>query len=179
MTRLLLVRHADAGDRTGWQGDDANRPLTARGVRQAEELAWLLPPILGGQDRGPDRGPAEVRASPAQRCVATVAPLAAALGTSVIVDETLFEGASIRTLIDRMTDVATVGIPSVWASHGDVIPGVLMELARSGLDLGHEPRCRKGSTWILDLAPTGRVVRADYLERPDGAAGRAPGRTTA
>src|SRR5579871_5621224 len=35
---LYLVRHADAGDRDKWEGDDADRPLTPLGRQQARAL---------------------------------------------------------------------------------------------------------------------------------------------
>lgn len=35
---LYIVRHADAGDRKAWEGDDADRPLSALGHRQARAL---------------------------------------------------------------------------------------------------------------------------------------------
>lgn len=174
MTRLLLVRHADAGDRTAWQGDDAARPLTERGMRQARALVGLLAPLLdpshlGASYRTTDSpiGSAEVRSSPARRCVETIAPLAQELGTTVVEDAALFEGAPVLRLIDRLAGVAAAGAPAVWASHGDIIPAVLMELARGGVDLGDDPRCRKGGTWVLDVSDGGRVSAARYVERPD------------
>ena len=36
--QLYFLRHADAGDPEGWTGDDAARPLSAKGERQAERL---------------------------------------------------------------------------------------------------------------------------------------------
>jgi 8-oxo-(d)GTP phosphatase len=158
MTRLLLVRHADAGERSTWSGDDAERPLTPRGRRQASALVALLAPLL------PDGS--TVRSSPAVRCLATVAPLADRLGTPVVRDEDLFEGASVTRLLSRLPRITA---PTVWSSHGDVIPALLMVLARDGLDLGHDPRCRKGSTWSLELTADGDVRSATYVERPDPA----------
>jgi len=63
---LLLVRHAWAGDRSEWDGDDQVRPLDERGRRQAAELVELLRayPIEA------------ILSSPARRCVETVEPLA-------------------------------------------------------------------------------------------------------
>jgi 8-oxo-(d)GTP phosphatase len=34
--RLVLVRHASAGDRPEWEGDDRLRPLDKRGRKQAK-----------------------------------------------------------------------------------------------------------------------------------------------
>ena len=39
---LLLVRHADAGEKGGWDGPDALRPLSPMGRRQAEGLVVRL-----------------------------------------------------------------------------------------------------------------------------------------
>jgi phosphohistidine phosphatase SixA len=39
---LYLIRHAEAGDRETWEGDDAERPLTDVGAEQAKLLATGL-----------------------------------------------------------------------------------------------------------------------------------------
>src|SRR5437016_2083194 len=39
---LYIVRHADAGDRKQWNGDDAERPLSELGDRQARALGQSL-----------------------------------------------------------------------------------------------------------------------------------------
>ncbi len=63
---ILLVRHARAGERDDWQGDDRLRPLDERGRRQAVELVGLLA----------DYELERIVSSPALRCVQTVEPLA-------------------------------------------------------------------------------------------------------
>ena len=40
--QLYLLRHADAGDPMSWPGDDADRPLSTKGKRQARRLATML-----------------------------------------------------------------------------------------------------------------------------------------
>jgi phosphohistidine phosphatase len=40
--QLYLLRHADAGDPASWPGDDAERPLSAKGRRQARRLGTML-----------------------------------------------------------------------------------------------------------------------------------------
>ena len=42
MIALHLLRHAHAGDATRWSGDDDVRPLSEKGIRQAERLGRLL-----------------------------------------------------------------------------------------------------------------------------------------
>jgi phosphohistidine phosphatase len=43
--QLYLLRHADAGDPMAWPGDDAKRPLSAKGKRQARRLGSMLADI--------------------------------------------------------------------------------------------------------------------------------------
>ena len=62
----LLVRHAVAGDRRKWSGDDRLRPLDRRGRRQAS----ALPEALSGFPVS------RILTSPAARCIGTVEPLA-------------------------------------------------------------------------------------------------------
>lgn len=108
MTSVLL-RHASAGDRDGWQGDDRLRPLDARGLRQAAAFVELLLPLE----------PRRVVSSPYVRCVGTVEPLAAALGVSVEQDERLAEGGGGAALELLREDGA------VCCTHGDVVEAVL------------------------------------------------------
>ena len=69
--RLLLVRHADAGDPGAWLGPDAERPLSDKGVKQAARLAAALLAAKCSVD--------EILTSPARRCGETAAILAEAL----------------------------------------------------------------------------------------------------
>ena len=64
---IHLVRHADAGNRPQWQGDDEDRPLNERGMRQAHTIAGLLAPT----------GVKRILTSRYARCVQTVEPIAA------------------------------------------------------------------------------------------------------
>ena len=167
MPVLLLVRHASAGDR-GIGPGDLERPLDARGLAQAAALPAVLIPYLDVCS-GPDAGatsrsapPVDIRSSPARRCIETVRPLAAALGTEVTADAALIEGCDVRALYDRL---ASLTGPTVWSSHGDVIPELLEMLSRRGLDLGSSPSCRKGSTWALRIID-GEVRTARSLPPP-------------
>ena len=162
MSRLLLVRHAHAGDRGAWVGDDEVRPLSPRGRAQAEALVDVLGPLLTGA--------ASIATSPARRCAETVAPLAAALALPVTTTPALAEGADVAALRARL---AAVTAPTVWCSHGDVIPALLDRLSHEGVDLGPDPRCRKASTWVLELS-AGDVRTARHLPPPEVPARPAP-----
>jgi 8-oxo-(d)GTP phosphatase len=79
---ILLIRHAWAGHRDDWGGDDDHlRPLDERGRRQAEELVELL--ACYEIDR--------ILSSPYVRCVDSVEALARARGLSVEPREELTE----------------------------------------------------------------------------------------
>lgn len=147
---VLLIRHANAGDRKDWRGDDRLRPLSGKGRRQAEALVDLLEPFA----------PQRVLSSPFVRCLQTVEPLAARLSLRPETVDELAEGsgcaavALVRALADEKVALCT---------HGDVIPDVLVALAdEDRVDLGPRPRQAKGSTWVLD-AHDGRFFRATYL----------------
>ncbi|HZC30495.1 MAG TPA: phosphoglycerate mutase family protein [Gaiellaceae bacterium] len=112
----LLLRHARAGDREAWQGDDRLRPLDERGRRRAEELAGEL------------RGVRTIRSSPYVRCVETVEPLAASLGLRVELDERLAEGASLDEALAALED----SVDGVACTHGDVVETVLGRPLKKG-----------------------------------------------
>ena len=162
---LLLVRHAKAGNRQDWPGDDRFRPLSPAGARQAEELARRLLPY----------GPVRVLSSSYVRCRETVQPLAALAGVTVEDLPELEEGRSKDTisLIRKLAiDADGSGRAFVLCSHGDVIPEVLDHFAlEDDLDLGPAPRCAKGSTWVLEADGT-RMVTACYLTSHEGSPSR-------
>ena len=150
--RVYLVRHAHAGDREDWKGDDRARPLTGKGRRQAQGLVRLLG----------DTGVERVLSSPFLRCVQTVEPLALELGRAVETDPRLAEGSSRRQVIEL---AAAVGAPSVLCSQGDVIGDVINDLVARSLVSPGDARAQKGSTWVLDLEG-GVVQAARYLPPP-------------
>jgi 8-oxo-dGTP diphosphatase len=78
---VLLVRHARAGHRGDWDGDDHHRPLDERGRAQAA----ALPELLARFEL------VRVLSSPADRCVQSVEPLARARGLEIEVRRELGE----------------------------------------------------------------------------------------
>ena len=112
----VVVRHAAAGDREQWDGDDFHRPLNAKGRRQAVELAELLRPL----------GVRRVVSSPYVRCVETVKPLAAALALPLECDERLAEGAGPGAIELLRED----GV--VCCTHGDIAEELLGRHLKKG-----------------------------------------------
>jgi 8-oxo-dGTP diphosphatase len=163
---LFLVRHAKAGSRREWEGDDDLRPLSKKGRRQAEHLAADLADRLA--DDLADRGVARILSSPSVRCVQTVEPLAARLGLKVETADALGEGSDAPEVVALVRELAPERSAAVvLCTHGDVIPTLLDALARlDGLRLPADYPCAKGSTWRLEPDEEGRFKTAEYLPAP-------------
>jgi 8-oxo-dGTP diphosphatase len=138
---VLLVRHATAGHSSS-APDDHLRELDARGWEQAERLVDVLAPY----------DVRRILTSPYIRCRQTVEPLGRALGLPIEEHDGLVEGSSAedaRRLVGSLSDET-----AVLCTHGDVV----IEL------LGEESK--KGSTWVLEVAPDGGLARREYLPPP-------------
>lgn len=148
---LLVVRHAHAGERSGWTDDDRLRPLSERGRRQAIALTDLL--VVHQLDR--------IVSSPAVRCTTTLEPLADRLGMKVERDERLMEGATsadVESLLDEVADAAL-------CTHGDVIPILLRRLVAGGMAPDRGLRWAKASTWAVERVDGGWGA-GTYIEPP-------------
>jgi phosphohistidine phosphatase len=78
---LYLLRHAHAGDAAAWDGPDSERPLSARGRRQAQ----LLAQFLADRTFAPDA----IVTSPKVRARQTAEIVADGLGIGVATDDRL------------------------------------------------------------------------------------------
>ncbi|MEU4508107.1 NUDIX hydrolase [Nonomuraea wenchangensis] len=124
---LVLVRHATAGSRAEWDGDDERRPLDAGGRAQAAVLATALPAYR----------PELLMSSPSHRCVQTLEPY----GGEILLDPLLSEEGQ----DPRKTPVLVreITVPAVVCSHGKVLPGLIHALT------GKEITLRKGAFAVL------------------------------
>ncbi|MFD5226619.1 NUDIX domain-containing protein [Microbacterium sp. NPDC058342] len=119
---VIALRHAKAVGRRDWDGPDAARPLTDRGLRQAEALVAPLRAF----------GVRRIVTSDATRCLQTITPLERALGRSSRVTAKLSQDAwddgtaDIRSVIGRRVRVRR---PAVVCSHRPLLPTILSELA--------------------------------------------------
>ncbi len=133
---LLLIRHARAGDRHAWEGDDRVRPVDERGRLQSDGLVEALAEFKIER----------IVSSPYLRCVQTVEPLAIALGLEIELDEQL--GATrlheVEEVLERLR-----GENVAVCTHGD-LPW-----------LG-ERKFKKGATWVVDE----ELVPDRYIKPP-------------
>jgi 8-oxo-dGTP diphosphatase len=158
---LLLVRHAEAGTRAAFGGQDEHRPLSATGAEQRAALHRLLPLF----------GPARVYAAPRTRCEQTVSPVAEELRTELHRETVLSEEGyrnNPTAGMQRLLDIVDEPGVAVVCSQGGVIPDLVARLAgSSGLGL-HEVPCAKGSVWTLTFqdgtSRSPQLVAADYLD---------------
>ncbi len=139
---ILLVRHASAGNRKRWEGDDRLRPLDKKGGRQAAGLVDALA----------DYPLERLLSSPYVRCTQTLAPLGEARGLDVEVADELAEGAG-RDDVMRLLD-GQGGSLVALCTHGDVVEELL----------GRE--IPKGATQVLERVGD-ELVEATYLSPPD------------
>ena len=152
---ILLVRHASAGQRSKWKGDDRLRPLDDKGVEQAKELVRSLKPF----------DISAIASADLVRCVDTVAPLSRAVGVPVeeepLLSERDYPGRE-EEAIESLRALERRSGRAVACSQGDVIPDLLHRLTladRASLpaDLG----TRKGGVWVLSFCNS----RLCWLER--------------
>ncbi len=153
---LLLLRHAKAGKRSAYAGDDRLRPLDKVGRRQARQSVPVLAMF----------NPRRVLAADRARCEQSVQPLSDRMGLQVRSVPTLSDEAWEQDLAPGLTEVRELleqPGTTLICSQGGTIPALLEQLAVPGAP---HP-CRKGSVWALSVADRG-VVAADYYPSPYG-----------
>ena len=154
MLELYLLRHADAGDPAAWQGPDEARPLSRKGLRQAERLGAFLARLGFAPDA--------VITSPLVRARETAETVAAALDVPWAEDARLAFGAGLGD------------VQAVVADHADASRLLLVghdpDFSELVTDLtGADAPMKKGALARLDVVagvvPGGAVLR--WLLPPD------------
>jgi 8-oxo-dGTP diphosphatase len=153
MSQLYLVRHAKAGERRLWTGDDVDRPLSKKGWKQAE---------LAGK-RLAKHDPTRLLSSPYVRCVQTLEPLAARLDLPVEIDSRLTEDEPVGPVVELLREAPT---GTVMCSHGDIIPAAVQALRKSGTSVRTPVDWRKATVWVLKRDKKGRIVHATVWPPP-------------
>lgn len=153
MAKVYLVRHAKAGERRLWDGDDMQRPLSPKGWKQSE----LLAKRLGALDVS------TLHSSPYLRCIQTLEPLAKRLKTTIEIEQRLCEDEPFEPVLELL---AQVPAGAVLSSHGDIIPATLAALERRGAKIRTPPDWRKASVWVLKRNKHGDIVHATVWPPP-------------
>jgi 8-oxo-dGTP diphosphatase len=143
---LLLVRHAPAGKRHAFPGDDTARPLDVQGRAEAVRLAHLLALF----------DPQRLYSATPLRCLQTLRPLAESAGLPVVVDPAFDEPApgveksdAVAGAVARIRELRDGG-RTVVCSQGKLIPGLLAALRGGGDPQTY--KTPKGTGWLLSFA---------------------------
>ncbi len=155
---VLIVRHATAGSKSRYRGDDRNRPLDKHGRAQAESLVGQLLAF----------GAEELFAADRVRCHQTLEPLAEELAVPIHTEPALTEQAysdNRKAARLRMLEIAATSTTPVICTQGEVIPDVIAWWCERDGVRPDKSRNRKGSTWVLTLVD-GRLVGADHIGTP-------------
>lgn len=133
---IYLVRHAKAGERRLWTGDDIDRPLSKRGWKQSHAIGARLA----------KKGVTALYSSAYVRCVQTLEPLAELIGADVRVESRLLEDEPFEPVIDLLGEVEN---GAVLCSHGDIIPPTIQALDRRGMIVETPADWGKSTVWVL------------------------------
>jgi phosphohistidine phosphatase SixA len=156
---VLLLRHASAGSRSKWSGDDRLRPLDEAGEEQAEELVRLLSRFEVD----------EILSADYVRCVDTVRPLSESIGVAVdenaLLSEKGFPGHE-QDAVDLMRNLGRPGRAAVACSQGGVVDEIVERLSTAdGLEVGEPFNLKKGGVWALSFDDH-KLVDAEKLPPP-------------
>lgn len=153
----IIVRHARAGSRSKYKGDDSRRPLDKLGRAQAESLVSQLLAF----------GASELHAAPQVRCQQTLEPLAQEIGVQIGIEAALTEEAyhddkkAARARVLEIASKSSVVTP-VICTQGKVIPDLIAWWCDRDGVRPDKSRNRKGSTWVLSSAG-GTLIAADHI----------------
>jgi 8-oxo-dGTP diphosphatase len=138
-----LVRHAHAGERKSWAGNDALRPIDPRGQVEAVGLVEVLALFE----------PTRLFAATPLRCKQTLEPLAERLGRPIVTDSAFAEPADpadapakAKTAAARLAEIRD-DEPAAICSQGKIIPPLLAFLC--GADDPQPYKTPKGGGWVL------------------------------
>jgi phosphohistidine phosphatase len=137
MTELYVLRHAHAGDPSAWTRPDAERPLSAKGERQAERLGRFL----AGFGFAPDA----IITSPKVRAAETAEIVARHLNVAVSTDDRLAEEVDLAVVDAVLADAGDPARP-VIVGHDPDFSDLLAELTGAA-----EIPMRKGALARIDI----------------------------
>lgn len=150
---FYFVRHAKAGSRSHWTGDDRLRPLSKKGKKQAEELVTVFKELPMNA----------IYSSSFLRCVQTVEPLARDRGLDVKQSAALEEGKGLQGAMQLVRDPKLD--QAVVSCHGDLVWELVEDLVKRHVVKAGEGGYEKGSTWVVSFDKE-VPVKASYISPP-------------
>jgi 8-oxo-dGTP diphosphatase len=146
---VYLIRHAHAGSRSDWRGDDRERPISAKGRAQEASLRKRLA----------DQPVGRVLSSPSRRCIETVEGIADDVGVEVEIRPELDEGSDPDAALALLTELTDTN--PVICSHGDLLPKLLRRFTAAGMKTKDASISQKGSLWVIEM-DDGRPAKGRY-----------------
>ena len=163
---LIVARHASAGRKADWPGDDSARPLDPAGEADARDLAGLLA-CFAPQ--------AQVISSPALRCTDTVRPYTGKFGGTVEAEACLMpfgrapdfssRTAQADALRHLLSALVAQRRPVVLCLHRENLPEVLGEVCAAlgaPAAVPADPALPKGGFWVAHATTEGLAALERY-----------------
>jgi phosphohistidine phosphatase SixA len=151
---LSVVRHAEAGDRERFVGDDSLRPLSRQGRRQANALGKRL-----------GEGTLDLITSPYLRCVETISPASSRLRRAMMLASWLVEGEPADEALYQLVELTGEIGGLVACTHQDLMVGMFDVAIAAGAVASSEPIFEKAATAEFTVV-SGKVVAVSFVAPP-------------
>lgn len=151
---LSVIRHADAGDRERFTGDDSLRPLSKKGRKQAGALAKRL-----------GESTLDVITSPYLRCVETMSPTSSRIRRAMMLASWLVEGESAEEALLQLVELTGEIGGLVACTHQDLMVGMFDVAIAAGAVPSTEPSFEKAATAEFTIV-AGKVVAVSFVTPP-------------
>ncbi|MGC4953689.1 NUDIX domain-containing protein [Actinomadura citrea] len=139
---LVILRHAQAGEKRAWREADELRPLDEAGRAEAADLAALLLSY----------GPLRTVSSATARCLETVLPYARRVRVPVETEAAFTVGeTNPDQAVERLLSMA--GTPALVSTHGEIVSELIAGLCRKlGEKVPDDTTLDKAEFWTVHLA---------------------------
>src|SRR5665213_436878 len=151
---LSVIRHAEAGDRERFVGDDSLRPLSRQGRRQANALSKRL-----------SEGTLDLITSPYLRCVETVSPTSFRLRRAMMLASWLVEGEPADEALYQLVELTGEIGGLAACTHQDVMVGMVDVALTAGAIPSSEPNFEKAATAEFTIV-SGKIVAVSFVAPP-------------
>ena len=157
---LVMLRHAQALERSEWLGEDEDRPLQLVGQLQAFKMLSLYQ-VFGVE---------EIHTSDAVRCLDTVAQMAKTLGLTPVITTALSEYTYAKNkekAISYAKELIKQNKQVILCSHNPVLPRMMEKLTKK-IDFDYpDNKLRPGEAWVL-FHDKREVLQIDRISAPSG-----------
>ena len=155
---LILLRHAKAGTRDEWQGEDDDRPLDSYGQNQAKRLLAMYQVFNLEQ----------IHSSDAVRCYDTVVAIAKGLNIKLEVTGKISESTFKKDkekAFDYAKDLIKLNESVLLCSHNPILPKMLNKLTKKSEVDADEGKLLPADGWVIHRIGK-EVIQIDRIDSP-------------